>query len=192
MALYGIGFKAADDRDEVIEVSQLPYQVSQSVSQLETLEPLPDKDLSQSGKAGKPVSLLNEEIENDSTESQQPEKSDCQKADRADKLPYLAYNPSTVSNVGLPTALPTALPNTPSGLPSASALATEDEKASKAIPKVGDRVQIVLDCSRYRGQLGTVRGIEHRDQLVIYEVGVDGETKRLTYQQGDLQLVQGE
>ena len=76
MALYGIGFKAANDHDEAAEVSQLPYQVSQSVSQLETLEPLLDKDLSQSGKAGKPVSLLNEEIENDSAESQQPEKSD--------------------------------------------------------------------------------------------------------------------
>ena len=134
MALLGISFKTSKDCDNPTEVSQLPYQVSQLVSQLESPEPLSDKDLSQSGKAGKPVSTLNEEIENNSTEPQQCKNLNCEKVDQADKLPYLPYNPDSVSDTGLPIGLPTGLPNAQPALPSTSTLSVSDAIAESMSP----------------------------------------------------------
>ena len=141
IALLGIGFIAPGNPDNppgnpqnnptdnppsnpdtpknATEVSQLPYQVSQLVSQLELPEVLIDKGLTESGKAGKPVDRSSEPTEINTNMNEPTENSDFIEADRANELPYLAYNPSTVSDTALQTALPTALPATQTGLPDA-------------------------------------------------------------------------
>jgi len=108
-----------DTPKNATEVSQLPYQASQLVSQLELPQVLLDKGLSESGKAGKPVSRSSEPTEINTNMNEPTENSDFIEADRANELPYLAYNPVIVSDTALQTALTTALPATQTGLPDA-------------------------------------------------------------------------